>query len=530
MKSLHYKIITKAPVIIPKSSGDINLIESEDFIPGSVILGAIANLYLDKKNVKDALQDAKFKDFFLSDKVIFTNAMLSKFIDTKNYKAEFFPYCYQYDKTEPSLINNIFNQDDEFFEDKQLKSIAGLFAKKNDDILIKMETVKEINFHHARDRKTGTSKQGIIFNYEAISKGQTFCGEILGETHDLEEIKKLFNSISGIFLGRSKTSQYGKCTIEVGNIEDYKIDTEYNENVLLTFKSDTIIYNKNGFSSPDLNTIQDYLTEILGSKIVINPTKAFIKYKQIENFISVYKIKRIKETAIAAGSCFELQLDKNQLNNLKKYLISGIGIRRNEGFGRIAIDTSEFEKIIQAKSNTKSVSIDLKQLSPSTKILLKNVFEKKILEITKSMALEVVRNNKTSKERRLPNSQLGNIETLIKISDDFVTFKNNLLEKCKKTNINNFDEDDISFKNNYKLDSYYININNSYHKYLTTEQISLNNVIKSKTELTEIFDSLELSEPEKEKLNKKMFKLYFLTLLSGLRKLNKSKEENDDNK
>jgi len=236
MKVLNYNIITKAPIIIPKTSGDINLIESEDFIPGSVILGAIANLYLAQNKIKDALQDQMFKDLFLSDKVLFLNAMLKN----NNYEAEFFPLCYQYDKNDPSIIYNIFKEDEEFFEDKQLKSITGLFAKKDDYSLLKLETAKEINFHHDRDKKSGTSKKGYIFNYEAISKDQCFSGSILGDNKLLDEIRNLILSSNTLYLGRSKTAQYGKCLINFVKTEEFSFDRNITSPILLTFKSDTI--------------------------------------------------------------------------------------------------------------------------------------------------------------------------------------------------------------------------------------------------------------------------------------------------
>jgi len=131
--------------------------------------------------------------------------------------------------------------DDNF--DEQTESI-NKFCVLEKDKLTTQEVETGLNFHHARDRKKGVSEEGKIFNYESVSPGQIFEGEITGDEKNLHNLITICENKWIAYLGRSKNAQYGQVEFEIID-EKTEIETEieWNNEISLTFLSDTIIYN-----------------------------------------------------------------------------------------------------------------------------------------------------------------------------------------------------------------------------------------------------------------------------------------------
>ena len=124
------------------------------------------------------------------------------------------------------------------------------FANIKEDYISMHQPAKEIFFHHERNYQTGISKEGVIFNYEALAPEQVFLGKIMGSSEDLKLIQELLKSDPSLRLGKSKTSQYGNCRLTECVLKDYlPIDSDNLEQPLLILLSDTIVKNPCGNSS-----------------------------------------------------------------------------------------------------------------------------------------------------------------------------------------------------------------------------------------------------------------------------------------
>lgn len=374
MKSLKISIKTISPVLIPVNTGDTNMVETAEFIPGTTILGLFANKYLKTKHA-----DEKFHNLFSRGKIIFSNAYI-KDCDSQNYPL---PGCLQKEKNNEQIIHNIFKNKPK----DQTKSI-GSFGRVIDSKITKAEVEKIIHFHHVRDAKTKTTEtteKGGIFNYTAIKEGQIFSAEIFGNGDDLESIKSVFTNREKIHLGRSKTAQYGECEISFSEITDFKplVDDsdKDDEEVIMTLLSDTIIYNANGYSVVDITALADALG--IETDQIENSS---IKKGWQENFVGIWKAKKSSENFFAAGNCFLLKKLPERYQDLEKY---GIGEKTNEGFGRVSFGYPELgdEYGFDNKGSNKKEKPKY-QMPELTKQIIINTLNKKLQDKVISRAYE----------------------------------------------------------------------------------------------------------------------------------------------
>ncbi|MBF0103542.1 MAG: hypothetical protein HQK77_21805, partial [Desulfobacterales bacterium] len=221
MHCIRYKITTLSPIVISSKAGDMNRVTTERYIPGTSVLGILANQIIMKKNLSDAHTDKDFYNWFLNGKLKISHAYIcTKDKYDKDVPYVPVPFSIQKEKNDDKTIYNLLYMDDENLKDIQTKSIdsfcvPNFFYEKVGNDRLQTKTVEtSLNFHHARDREKGVSKQGIIFNYESIAPNQIFEGHILGESAELQKLLELTDEKKPCYVGRSKNAQYGKILFE----------------------------------------------------------------------------------------------------------------------------------------------------------------------------------------------------------------------------------------------------------------------------------------------------------------------------
>lgn len=443
MHSLKIKIETLSPLLISTSLKDSNLVSTRDFIPGTALLGIYAGKYIRKNGLNnDAHEDSTFSKWFLKGELNFLNCYITS-VDSNHKESTAFPIPLSIQKEKNSdkgfeLINNDDTQ--------QVKPLGG-YGILNDDSVIRLEVKKSLNFHHARDPETGTSKKGIIFNYESMDPGQVFTGFITGKKNELEGFVNTFKNDKTAYMGRSKNSQYGKVKIEilssspeefVSEINSKTSVSENSEFLTMSMLSDTVIYNSNGFSITSKKALEKHL-ETLGIKAKVE--RAFFKTGRIEGFKSIWKLNRPSETCFKAGSAFLLKIDNNLKDKLSEIQRSGIGERTNEGFGRVVfgwqdVDSKRY-RIIKDSAKTK-ISKPVVPLPESLREILAEIAKK---EINRHFELKAI--NKVREFNSYPSkSILGRLQARIQSNcvgkEEFVKFLEGLkakgkenLEKCR---------------------------------------------------------------------------------------------------
>lgn len=501
---IKYQIRTLDPIIISSESGNQFMVPTKDYIPGINILGALAANYIQQKNLgiyfsQSKPDDANFLDWFINGKVSFSNAYKIDKINDNNFVTFPIPFSVQYVKNDESKILDLLYEESE----TQTKPFNG-FGLLKDFRLYKTKIKKFTDPHHERNYATGAPKQNVFFNYESIEANQTFEGTIYGDDNCIREFYKQFSELNQIKIGRSKTSEYGKVQLSLTqpeNKSDDNIVLTEDETISLTFLSNVILYNENGFASGSIKDIERYLKEKISQDIGIE--KAFLRTEEIENYVSVWKLKKPSEVSFQAGSCLLLKVKASDIEAIKKLQSEGIGERKHEGFGQIVFG-------LQRIKITKAEFDQPKYLKPESEApaLVKDktfkIAEEYLKKISAVEALKIVSANSKGLNKKISSSQIGKLEGICRISDSDNSFKEkiNSLRKISKEKLIS-----CSFAKSNLLD------------FLTKENILNNpNIKKEITKMEELFSDVGIELTKVGEITSQLYSAYYLTLFAAMRK------------
>lgn len=348
MYAMEYKVSLLSPVLLSVFT-DENITQTMNHIPASSILGAFAAEYIRKNSLSAAHQDETFFNWFLSGRVIFSDAHLLLEKDGQIRRGIPIPLFIQSIQGEDRIINRLKIEDPK----EKTKNIPGYgwFGEKT--VLVR-EPKRRIHFHHARtDRLAGHSDDGLIFNYEALEAGQEFGGTICGSREDLEQFRGYFGPELSTRLGRSRKTEYGEVQIELFPVREVEYEEEIFERdgveineVIVSLRSPCILENEYGYPDPSEKRFQMYLAEALGTKDFMI-TNCFAKTVKVETYLSVWGMKRPAVSALATGSTFRLEfavLSDPIRRRLAELAWTGLGERKHEGFGRLGFNLGPQER------------------------------------------------------------------------------------------------------------------------------------------------------------------------------------------
>lgn len=333
IRRLCFSVKTIDTLVIAKIVGEQNTVHTEHFVPAQNIRGLVAALVIAEQNCKEnAHKNDKFKQLILNQDMKHDIRWGHAFLKGTQVLAKVYGYVKTDDRpNEKSPAFNFFEKDN---ESKVLKGIGGFVET---DTAIKKDVKTSFSFHNTRknDRVAGRSTQenGGIFYYEAIEKEQTFTGEIIGKEADLKEIQRLLfqNNEGQHRIGKSKTAQYSKVQFEKLDIQDVimpSISQRY-----LVFQSPVITHNKYGMAVPCISTLQAELTTLLGNVTIERIAASSV---QVENYMGVWQSKTPREAAFDIGTTLKITFkDDITQKNLQNVVETGLGERKNEGYGNV---------------------------------------------------------------------------------------------------------------------------------------------------------------------------------------------------
>ena len=113
MYRLKYRIKTISPVLISSMGGDMNMVSTKDYIPGTTILGIFAARYVKEKNKlnNNVHEDETFYNWFLNGKLKFSNAYLTIYNEETEIELLPTPLSIQKEKAdETNILNLIMNE------------------------------------------------------------------------------------------------------------------------------------------------------------------------------------------------------------------------------------------------------------------------------------------------------------------------------------------------------------------------------------------------------------------------------------
>ncbi|MHB2148283.1 RAMP superfamily CRISPR-associated protein [Calditrichota bacterium LG25] len=517
---IKFQITTKAPVLLTRIAGNTYILNTDKYIPGSASRGMLANYFLKTHNLsrEKAHEDPEFYRWFLGGDIIFTNSYITD-SDNGNQLV-----CYP---TPVSMEKEKYGDDSEFFDvllfntDESDTTKVGDYCYIENGLLYHTNVKTSLNFHHARDRKSNTPKEGDFFNYEAILPEQTFTGMIIGSKENLEKFYNRLGKQFTAYLGRSRNSQYGRVEftflnngaelfrVELDNVPNEETELSTGE-TSLTLLSDTIIYDQYGNPSTDLYLLEKYLN----AKIL----KAFVKTSSVENFISVWKLRRPSEVCFSAGSCFLIKVSEANKTHLLKLQKEGIGERLNEGFGRFVLGWQRESNYDKYELSNHYVLKPRQQIAPLTRDLLYHTIKTHLFQVVELQAITDARKflDESKSNKGLPSKSLiGRLELLIQRYPTQIAFSNFLkndlrgpakdqLQRCRSRELG-----DTLFGH---IQTYQMN-RKTIEKILMERDYSQLLELGKRDEISFNFDNPDLHND--------LYHIYMRTLFSAMRRLQK---------
>ncbi|WP_455542951.1 RAMP superfamily CRISPR-associated protein [Intestinibacter sp.] len=358
------------------------------YISGSTIRGTYINSYINQNNIKEDISlNEEYRSKLLSNSVRFFDAY-PKF--DENYSIPT-PLCFyaskdnikkfSRDKNPIKIVNEFKDEVKEGYQ-RVNKSEFSIIKDKQLN-LVSINKVE--NLHNCKQIDDEN-----IYRYEAIDKNQKFYTIIQCDDELADEVKKCLDK-QVLYIGGSKSSGYGRCEVEVRGIFDYKEIKEKYYNVGLDnnikidkvdkihegkkilnifFQSDTIILDEGGNLVP---IVPEELLEVKLGICDVKLIKASVISKDVKGYNAMWKCKVPNVTSIKSGSMitysYNGELDKDKIEKLE---IQGIGIKKNEGYGRIFINP-KFDVKECAVYKAEKVTRQNVKLTGESEILMKNM-------------------------------------------------------------------------------------------------------------------------------------------------------------
>jgi CRISPR-associated protein Csx10 len=371
--SLRLTIRTDEPLLVARRSQAGNEFESLGIIPGSVLRGAFAARasYLAEPNQANAR--SVFTEIFFKERIMFPFLYPAKEVQNVKLQA-YIPAprdlhtCKRHSNFDQDRIGILWHlgmpgsqkscpRCQQVGQETELEAIKGFLLMA--DTLENPALKRRIEMHNRISPETGRVAESDLFGYEAIPSGQFLIGELrladraswetLRQACELPEIGKPFS----LRLGKASRRGYGAVTAVFDEykgdapiwirqkLED-RIPNSKNGPITITLLTDTVILDRWGRFCTNFD--KDWLEQALGIKVKVDDQ--YVATRLIDGFNLNLGLPRWRDVALAAGSAAQIQPADGlawNLENLKLAEFDGIGLRRNEGFGRLAFNHPAYQ-------------------------------------------------------------------------------------------------------------------------------------------------------------------------------------------
>lgn len=403
MKTLVYRIKLIEPVLLTSPDGDENSVVSFDYLPGSVLRGALIAKYLRQHNKSELdAHDSVVRRLFFNGGTRFLNGYLYD----KEWEQRLLPVplSWKYPKGETGkaydfAIYEPVESDDRAW--KQLRagyiSLALPVEREGEvPVLTRRAARRQLAIHTARNRRLGRAQSlqqlepgenaGAIYRYNTLAAGQSFAAAIVADID--EDLQQLRDLLAGeLLLGGSRTGGYGRALVTQVDEEDQWQEAgqfvQRNDNLLyITLASDALLRDSNGQYAVSVEVVQDALSHQLGvPAAALTPvyTRCFISETMASGFNRKWNLPLPQTFAIQKGSVLVFRvpdISKDFTEKLMALQHQGIGDRRAEGFGRLLINIHQQRIIDLVEPAFEPDGDDIPGFSKSAERLAKRMVER----------------------------------------------------------------------------------------------------------------------------------------------------------
>lgn len=404
MKEIQLTIKALSPLAIGRQKPGGSISEALDYIPGSVIRGAVASQILREPGVDPDQPGGDFQTLFVSEEAaIFSNA----YPTVEGQRSQVLPATAVSSKTDPGFKSEKTSNHgvfdtliDRFCAEKfghlydpncpedggRVEPYGGFYSVKkgkyqSHSVATRLLTRVGIN------RRRATAQEKILYSIEAISekkqdkedqkkwKPSRFSSTIHLEDSDLSQLLATYLTSSNLRLGGSASRGLGKVEIET-SVRDYKAEMAkrieaFNKvlrdrwqtwsNIFVTPQQS--LSESHGFFSLNLQS-DAILTEQWRRTTVISPTMlcqmagiddpelelhaTYSSYDYRSGWNAAWGLMKDVELVTNKGAVYLFSTSKLQdwIHALEKLERRGVGERTSEGFGQVQI-CSEFHSVFR---------------------------------------------------------------------------------------------------------------------------------------------------------------------------------------
>ncbi|MDC0429224.1 hypothetical protein OAL71_01455 [Phycisphaerales bacterium] len=311
------------PTAITDGSSEASAHRTLTWIPGTSLLGAAVGI------LGVTPDDPRFASIFLSDRVRFLDG--HPCVDGSRSRAR--PLSLATLKEHAGMARSITDRaavEASHSESRPFDRCRGGFMLGNAEVDVSWPTESRDHVGLERDRRVAAD--GILFSYEAIPSGATFRSRVIVDDGDLlQVILDGFNQRGVIRIGRSRNGGYGRVGV-VARRTDEPMEPESNE--LEPVRTITLA---SDFCPPAGESAMEGLkTALAATGLQIDD--AWAETRVVRGFRGIWGLPRPAVEVLRRGSVFRVSGRSDPLST--EVLHAGIGRRRNEGFGRIAVNAS----------------------------------------------------------------------------------------------------------------------------------------------------------------------------------------------
>ncbi len=382
MMRIKVELETLSPVVLTKDSSFAVMTETREQISGSELRGIMASRYITAQNLdkKNAHNDMDFRRAFFGG-LRFT-ALLP--VSASEKVARVLPHSLLVNKEKTDLKDLLVDKPLAGY--KPLDGLAEIDETNN--TLCRGVVSRSVALHMSRssddERLAGKSNDGNIYNYESVDAGQRFVGEVIGDEEVLSRFQMALGLTGDTFLasvGRSRFTQYGKCRLRLFGIEPLpKADTPAGDTLFLVLDAPFLpLSGESQDAQAALREIVDELNRRKGENVFsLVENSVFASLSETENFVGVWGMRRPRITAVASGSVFGLAckggFTLEAMDIVDNLLHEGIGLRTEEGFGRMSPWTPKKWTLVKAKPEIEDVAAFTNQ----AKAIACSILEKRV--------------------------------------------------------------------------------------------------------------------------------------------------------
>ncbi len=332
MRELTFKLTLLEDVIVNQRPTNQGGHKSLDYVPGTLLLGAVAARLYAKLSRSEAWQ------VFHSGQVQFGDAL--PLVD--EHPCWPLPLCWHEKKQESAVVSGSINearvqnfQHGTFADDAQPKQLRDGYIRADGR---KVNIQKSLRMKTALDPTTGRADDRRLFGYESINAGQSFVARIRASDEVSAELWEQVGAVLAehgeLLLGRSRSAEYGRA--EFWPVElalEPAIAPAQSEQVTLWCLSDVALLDKNG--QPSLEPTPAALGLARGE---INWKRSFLRFRRYAIWNAHRNGYDLERQVIQHGSVITLQLDSPLTDAERTQLAAGIGLYREAGLGWVSVD------------------------------------------------------------------------------------------------------------------------------------------------------------------------------------------------